>query len=434
MTATAGGMLVCGGVKLAMAQQAFNGPYWLIIEARGGWDPTSFCDPKGFGLGVNGDINNYDQNDIRQAGNIRYAPPPNSFANDTSLFSNQDFFDAHFQRLLVLNGLNYGTNSHAVGQTAGWTGSRALNYPSIGALIASEMAPDYSLPFVANRNAPVSKTNGLVPATMISGGSDLNAIREIAFPNRTNVSQTNQYHSNNVRSLIDTASASRRQRQMAENRLLRLQNALGQHNASRNRDAASLRTFVNNLNATSAPNSYVNGRSDARNMFNQAQTAFAAFEAGAAATAQITMAGFDTHVDHDARHYPLLMDYLAAVDNIISDAMARGIGNNLIIVMGSDFGRTNKYNSDNGKDHWAHTSMMLWAAPGHIQGDRVVGATDDLQRSMAVNPNTLALDSNGVEITPEYLHQALRSLAGIDMNPAVAGNFPFAEQVLPIFA
>ncbi len=434
MTATAGGMLVCGGVKLAMAQQAFNGPYWLIIEAAGGWDPTSFCDPKGFGLGVNGDINNYDQNDIRQAGNIHYAPPPDSFANDTSLFSNQDFFDAHFQRLLVLNGLNYGTNSHAVGQTASWTGSRALNYPSIGALIASEMAPDYSLPFVANRNAPVSKTNGLVPATMISGGSDLNAIREIAFPNRTNVSQTNQYHSNNVRSLIDTASASRRQRQMAENRLLRLQNALGQHNASRNRDAASLRTFVNNLNAASAPNSYVNGRSNARNMFNQAQIAFAAFEAGAAATAQIGIGSFDTHSDHDARHYPRLMDYLAAVDNIISDAMARGIGNNLIIVMGSDFGRTNKYNSDNGKDHWPHTSMMLWAAPGHIQGDRVVGATDDLQRSMAVNPNTLALDSNGVEITPEYLHQALRSLAGIDMNPAVAGNFPFAEQVLPIFA
>ncbi len=101
--------------------------------------------------------------------------------------------------------------------------------------------------------------------------------------------------------------------------------------------------------------------------------------------------------------------------------------------MGSDFGRTHKYNSDNGKDHWPHTSMMLCAAPGHIQGDRVVGATDDLQRSMAVNPNTLALDSNGVEITPEYLHQALRSLAGIDMNPAVSGNFPFAEQVLPIF-
>lgn len=76
MTATASGMLLCGGARLALAQQAFSGPYWLFIDARGGWDPTSFCDPKGFGLGANGDINNYDPSDIRQIGRIRYAPPP----------------------------------------------------------------------------------------------------------------------------------------------------------------------------------------------------------------------------------------------------------------------------------------------------------------------------------------------------------------------
>ena len=433
MTATASGLLLCGGTRLALANHASSGPHWLFIEARGGWDPTSFCDPKGFGLGVNGDINNYDQNDIGQIGNIRYAPPPDSFANDTTLFKNQDFFEAHFQRLLVINGINYGTNSHSVGRTASWTGSRARNYPSIAALIASEEAPDLSMPMVANRSSESSKTNGLVPRSLVRG-SDLNAIREIAFPNRTNANQSNQYHSNGVRNLIESASAARRQRLLTEQRLLRVQRALALHDAARNRDVSSLRDFVNNLNATSAPNSYVNSRSNARSLFNQAQTAFAAFEAGAAATAQIDIGGFDTHSDHDARHYPRLMDYLAAVDNIIDDAMARGIGNNLVIVMGSDFGRTNKYNNGNGKDHWSHTSMMVWGAPAHFQGNRVVGATDDLQRSMKVNPNTLALDNNGIEISPEYMHQALRSLAGIDMNPGVAGVFPFAEQVLPIFA
>lgn len=432
MTATASGMLVCGGVQMALAQQT-GGPYWLFVEASGGWDPTSFCDPKGFGLGVNGDINNYDQNDILQAGTIRYAPPPDSFANDMTLFRNQDFFDAHFQRLAVINGINYGTNSHQVGREASWTGSRALNYPSIGALVASEKAADLALPMVANNSSESSRTNGLIPRTIVSGG-DLNAIREIAYPNRTSVSQTNQYHADPVRSLVDSASQSRRQRQINDQRLLRLQNALAEHNGARNRDVASLRNFVSGLGATSAPSSYVNSRSQARSLFNQAQTAFAAFEAGAAQTAQIRIGGFDTHDDHDARHYPRLMDYLAGVDNIISDATARGFGDNLIIVMGSDFGRTNKYNSDNGKDHWSHTSMMVWGGPAHMQGDRVVGATDDLQRSMRINPNTLALDANGVEITPEYLHQALRSLAGIDQNPSVAANFPFAEQVMPIFA
>ena len=66
MTGTAGGMLLCGGARLALAQQSYNGPFWLFVEADGGWDPTSFCDPKGAGLGPNGDINTYDRSDIRQ--------------------------------------------------------------------------------------------------------------------------------------------------------------------------------------------------------------------------------------------------------------------------------------------------------------------------------------------------------------------------------
>jgi uncharacterized protein (DUF1501 family) len=432
LSATASGMLLCGGVRMALAQQAFSGPYWLFVEANGGWDPTSFCDPKGFGLGVNGDINNYDQNDIGQAGNISFAPPPDSFANDTSLFSNADFFQAHFQRLVVVNGINHRTNSHDVGRMASWTGSRELNYPSLAALIASEQASELALPMVANRSSESSRTNGLVPRTVVRG-SDLNAVREVAFPNRRNVSRSDQYHSDNVRGLIDQASAARRLRQQNEQRLLRVRNAMAEHDAARNRDVASLRNFVDSLNATSSPNSYVASRGSARNLFDQAQTAFAAFESGAAATAQIDIGGFDTHGDHDARHYPRLMDMLAAIDNIIDDANARGLGNNLIIVMGSDFARTNKYNEDNGKDHWSHTSMMIWGAPGLLDGNRVISGTDDLQVSRTINPNTLEFDPNGIQITTEHMHQALRSLAGIHQNPAVTGNFPFAEQTLPIF-
>ncbi len=184
LTATAGGMLMCGGARLAQAQSSYSGPFWLFVEADGGWDPTSFCDPKGAGLGPNGDINNYDAGDIRQVGKIRYAPPPDIFANNTSLFSNRDFFEAHYQRLLVVNGINYGTNSHAVGRTACWTGTRALDYPSIAALIASETAGNMALPMVATSSTESSKTKGVVPRTLVGDG-DLSAIREIAFPNRT---------------------------------------------------------------------------------------------------------------------------------------------------------------------------------------------------------------------------------------------------------
>jgi uncharacterized protein (DUF1501 family) len=444
MTATAGGFILCGGAKLALAQQAYSGPFWLFVEASGGWDPTSFCDPKGVPAGEDianqaslrqrpGILNTYYESEIGQAGNIRYAATP-LMHRSAGLFSNADFFDAHFQNLVVVNGINYGTNSHQVGRTASWTGSRALDYPSIAALVASETAGDLALPMVASSSSESSKTNGIVPRTLVSGG-DLNAIREIAHPHRTNANDANgQYHSDQARGLIDQAAQARRIRQMNEQRLLRVSNALAEHNGIRNRDVSALRDFVNALNNTSSPNSYVNGRSQARNLFNSAQTAFAAFESGAAATGQIRMDGFDTHDDHDSRHYPRLMDYLATVDNIITDAQARGIADRLIIVMGSDFARTNKYNDDNGKDHWSHTSMMVYGSPTYFSGNRVVGGTDDMQRSRLVNPTTLAFDNNGIEMTPEYMHQALRGLAGIDMNPNVTSSFPFAQQVLPIFS
>lgn len=443
MTATAGGMLLCGGTRLALGQQA-GGPYWLFVEANGGWDPTSFCDPKGGAVATfptdPGDSNTYDAADIGQAGNIRYAPKPALWDGaaaqtpEPSLgFHNADFFDAHFRRLLVVNGINYGTNSHEVGRTASWTGTRSQDYPAAAALIASELAGDYSMPLIASRSSESSKTNGIVPRTIVNGG-DLNAIREIALPNLVNTGQSTQYHSDEMRSLIDSAAASRRNRQLTSQRLLRLRNALAGHDAARNRDVRSLRDFVNNLGGRSAPNAYVNSRDNARNLFNKAQTAFAAFEAGASMTAQIDLGGFDTHNNHDRRHYPQLMDYLAAVDNIIDDAILRGFGDNLIIVMGSDFGRTNKFNNGNGKDHWSHTSMMFWGAPALLSGNRVVGATDNLQRSRLIDPGTLALDdNNGIELTPEYMHQAIRQLAGIHQNPAVSGNFPFAQPALPIF-
>ncbi|MEM8981896.1 MAG: DUF1501 domain-containing protein [Pseudomonadota bacterium] len=433
---TATGLMSVGGVRLTQAQSNFSGPYWLLVEARGGWDPTSFCDPKGRGLGPNGDINNYDQDDIDTVGNFAYAPPPDTFVGNSDLFSNQEFFTNHFQRLVVVNGIDMGTNSHQIGRTAAWTGTRAGSHPSIGAMIAGTVAPEFALPYVTNSSSESGATKGLVPTNTVSGGS-LNVIREVAFPNRSNVFNTSaarQYFADGVYSQVNAASAARRQRQIATQRLARIRGAQVVHDGVRNIDATAIGMFVDQLSNSSTPNALVQSRRDAERLFDQSQTAFAAFESGAAVAAQIDLGSFDTHDDHDARHYPKLMDYFAAVDNIIQDAIDRGLGNNLIVVMGSDFARTNRYNNDNGKDHWAHGSMMVWGAPAFINGNRVVGATDDEQRSINLNPNTLATDPNGsLELTMEYVHQALRRVAGVDQS-SNASEFPFAEQVLPIFA
>ena len=56
----------------------------------------------------------------------------------------------------------------------------------------------------------------------------------------------------------------------------------------------------------------------------------------------------------------------------------------LVVVVQSEMGRTPTYNNGNGKDHWSIGSIMF-LGPG-ITGNRVIGATDEKQFGVAVDP------------------------------------------------
>ncbi|MCH7989343.1 MAG: DUF1501 domain-containing protein, partial [Planctomycetes bacterium] len=74
--------------------------------------------------------------------------------------------------------------------------------------------------------------------------------------------------------------------------------------------------------------------------------------------------------------------------------------------------RTPKYNNNNGKDHWSIGSIMFMGRG--IRGNRVVGATDENQFLVPIDPQSLSTDTeNGIRVRPEHIHAALRSLAGI---------------------
>ena len=85
----------------------------------------------------------------------------------------------------------------------------------------------------------------------------------------------------------------------------------------------------------------------------------------------------------------------------------------LVVILQSEMGRTPTYNKGNGKDHWSIGSVMFLG--GGIQGNRVVGATDEKQFLVPIDPQSLMTDAdNGVRVRPEHIHQALREFAGID--------------------
>jgi hypothetical protein len=109
----------------------------------------------------------------------------------------------------------------------------------------------------------------------------------------------------------------------------------------------------------------------------------------------------------------LIPEFLEGIDYTLRRAEELKIRDKLVVVIQSEMGRTPTYNKGNGKDHWSIGSIMMLGP--EIQGNRVIGATDEKQFLVPVDPKKLTLDKdNGIRIRPEHIHLALRELAKIE--------------------
>ena len=107
-------------------------------------------------------------------------------------------------------------------------------------------------------------------------------------------------------------------------------------------------------------------------------------------------------------------------------AEEKGLADRITLVIGSDFGRTPYYNSEDGKAHWPIGSVMVMAknAPW---GNRVLGSTDEVQNAQPTNPSTFVRDdTGGTIIYPKHVHKSLRRYLGLE-NTAVDANFQFSN-------
>ena len=156
----------------------------------------------------------------------------------------------------------------------------------------------------------------------------------------------------------------------------------------------------------------------------QAQLTVLAFKTGVAVSADLWLSGFDTHANHDADHEWLLGRLTAGVDYLWDYAETNGVADRMVVVMGSDFGRTNFYNGGNGKDHWPISSYIVMEK-NQRWTNRVVGETDELHFAYRIDPRTLRRDDQGGTIIyPKHIHKALRRYLGIE-NSWGARRFPF---------
>ena len=83
----------------------------------------------------------------------------------------------------------------------------------------------------------------------------------------------------------------------------------------------------------------------------------------------------------------LIPEFLAGIAYLIRRAEELKIREQLVVVVQSEMGRTPNYNKGNGKDHWSIGSIMFLGRG--IKGNRVIGATDEKQFAVPLDPATL---------------------------------------------
>ena len=403
-------LLVAGaaapGFRLPLVHAAdYRGKLFVFVQADGAWDPTSFCDPK---TNTPGEpvINHWAERDeVRQAGNILYAP----FARNAA------FFEKYHRRMLVINGVDVQTNSHTVGVVHNWSGRNAEGYPTTTALLAAHYASDLPVPYLSFGG--FSATARIARFTRIDN-ADL--LRNIANPATAMFSEASW-------SAIETYQKATAQRLASAPGLLPgdvlhrefYRSAFATEGLMEYADAIPPESEVQQAQQYSGPL-----RRYYSTLRRQAQLTVLAFKTGVAVSADFWLNGFDTHANHDPDHEWLLGNLTDSVDYLWEYAEEHGVADRMVVVMGSDFGRTNFYNSVDGKDHWPIGSFIVMEKNRRWTG-RAVGETDGLHFAQRINPRTLRRDdTGGTIIYPKHVHKALRRYLGIEHTPG-ARRFPF---------
>ena len=414
----AGAAGTVSGFQVPFANAAdYDGKLFVFVQADGGWDPTSFCDPKANTPGEKV-INHWAENgEIRQAGNLFYA----DFAN------NATFFDKYSDRMLVINGVDAQTNSHTTGIVHNWSGRVSEGYPSLTALLAAHHGPGLSLSYL--NFGGFATTANLTPFTRLQGAK---VIRDIANP----AHGVENEHFLPVHHLLENWRTIKRFRDANIGRIAEAPHLLPR--AARNRRlyrAALSLEATEGLKAYAAlipPNDELEQPEEFKGRVNthtselrrQAQLAILAFKAKVAVSADLYLNDFDTHANHDPEHNWLLGNLTDSVDYLWEYAETHGVADRLVVVMGSDFGRTNHYNVDEGKDHWPIGSVIVMEK-NQPWTNRVIGETDALHFAHKINPTTLQRDdANGTIIYPKHVHKALRRYLGVEHSLG-AQRFPF---------
>lgn len=369
--------------------EAYTGLVFINVIASGGWDVATFCDPK-----QDPAINTWAANGqtIQRAGNISYAP----FAD------NEAFFNTHYRKMLVINGIDHLTNSHSAGQRNSAIGRMQAGYPSISALHAALNGSGLPMPYIAHGN--YDATANLVTTTKVPSNTVLDTVTQVNQRTSTSTIIPQAAYERIQAAQLSRMQGLRGNSTDLPRTSLQIDNLYLSHTNSDLLDSFS--TLYQAQKAADAIGDGYRGKE------SRAHIALIAAAAGLTTSVTIASGGFDTHDDHDNRQATALSELTGLIDSIWRKATELGISNRLVMLVNSDFGRRPSYNDGAGKDHWAIGSALIMKE-NESWTNQVVGATDEGLKARPLNASTLQPNENGVVIEPKHVHATVRDLLGL---------------------
>jgi len=320
---------------------------------------------------------------------------------------NEDFYAEFGNELLTLNGLDYSVNNHSPGARYMATGKLdSLAYPTFAALVAACRGSNCPLAFLTFGN--YSATGNLVAMSRVPY---LQSLQKIASADGVEGNDKAPYHDKFALDRIEQTLREGQEASAAQPRLPRAE-----------RGENMLYAAQVNSKALQRVTSYIPKTIPKERLAQQAEIALASFKAGVCVSANLDIGQFDSHANNDRDQMKLIPEFLAGIAYLVRRAGELKIRDQLVVVVQSEMGRTPNYNAGNGKDHWSIGSAMFLGRG--IKGNRVIGATDEKQFAVPLDPQTLkSAKDKGLRVRPEHVHEALRQLAGIADHP-LSKKFP----------
>jgi uncharacterized protein (DUF1501 family) len=103
---------------------------------------------------------------------------------------------------------------------------------------------------------------------------------------------------------------------------------------------------------------------------------------------EVSLGGWDTHQDNFPRVEARAALLDQALSTLLQDLSSRGLLDETLVVLATEFGRTPKINQNNGRDHYPKAFSCLLAGGG-VKGGSIVGSTDGRGAEVISDPVTI---------------------------------------------